>query len=81
MSWLLFILTLMEGFRIYIDWKGTGLSNYTQSFSTYLIQTTLGNYSKNMVTAYDGYIMTIIPGVTFLALLLFYLIWKGHMSS
>ncbi len=29
---------------------------------------------------YDNYIMAIIPGVTFLAFLLFYLVWKAHYN-
>jgi len=30
------------------------------------------------MSAYDGYIVTILPAVSYLALLLFYFIWKAH---
>lgn len=30
------------------------------------------------MTPYDGYIMTLIPCANYLAIFLFYLIWKGH---
>ena len=30
------------------------------------------------MTQYDGYIVTILPAVGYVALLLFYFIWKGH---
>jgi len=66
----------------------SGLAKYTPTFSTYLITTTLGrnqiylgNYSGNVVTIYDDYIMAIVPGVTFLALFIFYLLWKAHYSG
>lgn len=54
------------------------MSAYAESFSTYLIRATIGNYSENRFTAYDGYIVTIAPAVSYLGLLLFYFIWKGH---
>lgn len=41
--WLLFVLSLIEGVRIYINSKSNGLAKYTPTFSTYLITTTLGN--------------------------------------
>lgn len=40
--WLFFALTLLNAFSIYLNFKGEGLSNYSPSFSSYLIQTTLG---------------------------------------
>jgi hypothetical protein len=64
------------------------MSSYAPSFSTYLIQSTfgtpmhnLGNYSKNKLTAFDGYIVTIIPALNFLMMFFFYLVWKGHFSK
>lgn len=69
---------LVQGLTIYINWLGSGMDAYASSFSTYLIKATLGNYSENRLTAYDGYIVTIAPAVNYLALLLFYWIWKGH---
>jgi hypothetical protein len=88
MTWLFFIMSLLEGIRIYLCVKSSGLSSYSSSFSTYLISTTLGtsisyagNYSGNILTAYDSWIMSIIPGVNFLIIFIFYLIWKGHYFS
>jgi hypothetical protein len=71
-------MSLIQGITIYINALGSGLSSYSSSFSTYLIVTTLGNYSKNMLTVYDGFIVTIVPAVNFLAMFLFYFIWKAH---
>lgn len=88
--WLLFVLTLIEGVRIYINVKSNGLAKYTPTFSTYMITTTLGtfwlsflgNYNgAGVLSEYDNYIMAIVPGVSFLALLLFYFIWKAHYTG
>ena len=65
------------------------MANFTPTFSTYLITTTLGkilfyqgNYNgEGVLSDYDNYIMAIIPGVTFLALLIFYLLWKTHYNG
>ena len=40
--WLFFVLALINGLSIYINFQGNGLSSYSVSFSSYLIQTTLG---------------------------------------
>ena len=40
--WLFFFLSLVEGVRIYINAIGSGLGDYSISFSTFLIMTTLG---------------------------------------
>jgi len=40
--WLFFILTLLNSVNILINFKGNGLENYSVSFSSYLIKTTLG---------------------------------------
>jgi hypothetical protein len=41
-----------------------------------------GNYNgSGILTPYDNYIMAIIPGVTFLGLLIFYLLWKAHYNG
>ena len=40
--WLFFVLLLLEGIVIYIDWLGDGMSAYSESFSTYLIKATIG---------------------------------------
>jgi len=80
--WLLFVLSLIEGVRVYINAGSNGLAKYTPTFSTYLITTTLGNYNgKGVLSEYDNYIMAIIPGVTFLAFLIFYLLWKAHYNG
>ncbi len=71
-------MTLIQGVTIYINWLGTGMKTYASTFSTYLIKTTLGNYTGNVLTAYDAYIVTIAPAVNYLALMLFYFIWKAH---
>lgn len=76
--WLYFVMTLIQGITIYINWMGSGMGSYSSTFSTYLIKTTLGNYSGNTLTAYDGFIVTIAPAVNYLAMMLFYFIWKGH---
>jgi len=39
------MMTIIQTYSIVINWKGKGLNNYSQSFSTYLIQTTIGKYS------------------------------------
>jgi hypothetical protein len=68
--------------RIYINLGSNGLAKYAPTFSTYLITTTLGNYNgKGILSEYDNYIMAIVPGVTFFALLVFYLLWKCHYNS
>jgi Na+/H+-dicarboxylate symporter len=57
------------------------LAKYAPTFSTYLITTTVGNYNgKGILSEYDNYIMAIVPGITFFALLVFYLLWKGHYN-
>jgi hypothetical protein len=85
MMWLFFVLALINGLSIYINFQGNGLSNYSVSFSSYLIQTTLGtnnhylgNYSGPVFTSYDVYAIAFAPALSFLALLLFYWIWKCH---
>jgi hypothetical protein len=40
-----------------------------------------GNYSANRVTPVDGYIVTVVPFASFLAMFVFYLIWKGHYAK
>lgn len=54
------------------------MDSYASSYSTYLIKATNANYIHNQLTQYDGYIVTILPAVSYLALLLFYFIWKAH---
>lgn len=78
MSWLFFILTLTQSITIYINWLGSGMDSYASSYSTYLIKATNGNYTQNKMTKYDGYIVTILPAVSYAALLFFYFIWKAH---
>ena len=38
----MFVLSIVEAVRIYINAKSDGLAKYTPTFSTYLITTTLG---------------------------------------
>lgn len=71
-------MALVQGITIYINWMGSGMKSYSSNFSTYLIKTTLGNYTGNVLSSYDGYIVTIAPAVNYLTLMLFYFIWKGH---
>ena len=56
--WLFFFLSLIEGVRIFVNSKSSGLSDYSVSFSTYLIPTTLGN------SAFTQAISTKIPSPT-----------------
>jgi hypothetical protein len=42
LCWLFLVLTLIQGVSIYINYKGMGLDNYSLSFASYLIKTTLG---------------------------------------
>ncbi len=37
-------MTLVQAVTIYINWKGSGLSNYSVSYFTYLIKASLGSY-------------------------------------
>ena len=72
-------MTLVQIVTLYINYKGTGLSNYSASFSTYLIQLSIGNYSgSNLTASSDGLILVVAPAVSYLALLIFYIIWKFH---
>lgn len=79
LCWLFLILTLIQGICIYINYQGTGLNNYSLSFSSFLIKTTIGNYSGSVLTTNsDGLIIAYTPALGFLALFLFYFIWKIH---
>lgn len=84
-SWIFFLFSLLEGLRIYINQSSHGLSDYSITFSTYLINTTignifiyLGNYAGNVLTGYDNYIMAIAPGAIYFVFILFYFFWKAH---
>jgi hypothetical protein len=68
-----------------MNWLGNGMKEYSESFSTYLIKSTvgntwiyLGNYSENKLTDYDNYIVTIAPAANFLMFFIFYIVWKAH---
>ena len=37
-------MTLIQGVTIVVNFMGDGMNNYTSSFSTYLIKTTVGMY-------------------------------------
>lgn len=78
MTWLFVLMSLVQGVTIYINWLGSGMNSYSASFSTYLIKSILGNFSGNNLSAYDDYILAIAPAVNYLALLLFYFVWKAH---
>jgi hypothetical protein len=78
-------MTLVAGVTIYMNWLGEGMTQYSESFSTYLIKSTvgntwiyLGNYSENKLTDYDNYIVTIAPAANFLMFFIFYIVWKAH---
>lgn len=81
--WLFFVLSLLEVVRIYVDYRCNGLQEYSETFSTYLIKSTLGNYDAtyHISPKYDTYIMTIIPCLTYFIFFLFYLCWKKHYSD
>lgn len=55
--------------------------NVFDLFNYWYILIKLGNYSSNQFTIYDGYIVTIIPAANYLAMFLFYLIWKHHFFA
>lgn len=76
--WLFLVLTLVQGITLYINWLGSGMKNYSTGFSTYLIKTTIANFTGDVLTGYDTWIVAIAPGVSYLALMLFYFIWKAH---
>lgn len=71
-------MSLIVGICSYINWLGTGLSTYASSFSSYLIKSTLGNYSGNLMSSYDIYILVFAPAANFAIMLIFYWCWKGH---
>ena len=80
-TWLFFFLAIMEGLRIYINAKSNGLSNYSNSFGTYLVPTTMGNYNGNVVTSVDGYLMTTISCGIYLIFFVFFLVWQAHYNT
>lgn len=50
LCWLFFFMTIVQSISIYINYKGSGMDNYSLSFSSYLIYTTLGIYSNMQPT-------------------------------
>jgi hypothetical protein len=77
--WLFFVMSLIQGITIYINYKGSGMDAYSASIGSYLIKSTLGNFNGNgKLSDYDNWILAIAPAVNFLAMLLFYFIWKAH---
>lgn len=42
LCWLLFCMTVVQALTIYINYKGSGLSNYSVSYFSYLIKASLG---------------------------------------
>lgn len=82
MMWLFLVMSLIQGVTIYINYKGKGMDSYAISVGTYLIKATLGNFSGNGgLCNYDNWILAIAPAVNYLAMMLFYFIWKGHYFS
>lgn len=77
-TWLFFVVSLLVVMTIVVNWQGSTMSSYASSFSTYLIKSTIGNYSLNSLTPIDGYLVTIIPAVIYLITFIFYLVWKKH---
>lgn len=53
LCWLFLILTLIQGICIYINYQGTGLNNYSLSFSSFLIKTTIGKLYFIQATTRD----------------------------
>jgi len=75
-------MALIQGITIYINYRGTGMDSYAVSVGTYLIKATLGNFSGNgNLSNFDNWILAITPAVNYLAMLIFYFIWKGHYFS
>lgn len=77
-TWLFFAVSLMVIITIVVNWQGSAMSSYASSFSTYLIKSTIGNYTRNSLTSIDGYLVTIIPAVIYFITFIFYLVWKRH---
>ena len=73
----------MECIRIYMCYKSTGFSDISETFSTYLIKSTLGNYGG--YSLFDGmadiYVMTIVPAAIYAIFFIFYLCWKKHYND
>lgn len=77
--WLFLVMSLVQGITIYINYKGVGMGPYATSIGSYLIKSTLGNFSGNgNMTDHDDWILAIAPAVNYLAMLFFYFVWKGH---
>ena len=76
--WLFFILSLLHIIVLIINYKGKGLDSYSESFSTYLIRSTLGNFSGNVLTSFDIYWTVFVPWAGYIAIFIFYVIWKLH---
>lgn len=49
--WIFFIFAIMEGVRTYINFRSSGLANYSISFSSYLITSTLGKDLPTQATS------------------------------
>ena len=76
--WLFLALSLLHIIVMIVNYRGSGLDSYSQSFSTYLIRSTLGNFSGNSTTSIDVYWSVLVPWVGFIGIFLFYIIWKLH---
>ena len=74
------MLALLTGVPLYINYTGTGLADYKGSFASYLVSTTIGNYSCSILTTSDEYIMTIVPCAIYLIMFIFYNWWKCHYA-
>ncbi len=80
--WFFLFATIIDAIRIYINYKGNGLGSYSLSFSTFLITSTLGNFTPGVLTAnYDSYIVSVLPSAVYAAFFIWFLIWKYHYFS
>jgi len=71
----------MSGILVYININSIGLTNYSISFSTYLINTTLGNFTTGVFKNIDIYLVTIIPCAIYLIYFIFSLVWTAHYKG
>lgn len=70
---------MLEAVRIVINIRSNGLSGYQGSFGTYLVSTTIGNYSGDIISPEaDIYILTLIPLIIYVIFFVFYIWWKCH---
>lgn len=72
--------SILEALIVGLNWKGTGLAEYSINFGNILIYSTLGNYNTE-VTGFDVYIQTGAHCLICLLFFIFFIFWKIHNYS